>query len=295
MSLLVIAICLIAERFLLEYQHLREFLWLARYNQWLERQTLAGWLCRGIPGLLFLLLPPVLLTGLLQDLLATGLFGLPGLLFAGLILLYTLGPRDLDRQIERYAQAAELDQEAHLQEIAGEIMRDTPPPREPARSKGVAECALQQANQRLFAVLFWFVLLGPMGAMLYRIASLLPDLERGQQDPDFHFNAKQLMFILDWVPARLVALCYAVAGSFEDALYGWRSCAEERSHEFGESNSATLICTGSGAIRLTTLLDETEEGLRDYSHLPRAAMALVWRSLVVWLLVLAFLSIAGLV
>jgi len=295
MSLIVIVICLIAERFLLEYQHLREFLWLTRYDQWLERQALAGWLRRGIPGLLLLLLPPVLLTGLLQDLLANGLFGLPGLLFAGLVLLYTLGPGDLDLQVDRYAQAAEQDQEAHLQEIAGEIMNDTPPTSEPARSQGVAECVLQGANQQLFAVLFWFLLLGPMGAMLYRIASLLPGLERAQQDPDFHLNVKQLMFILDWVPARLTAIGYAIAGSFEDALYGWRSYAERRFDEFDDSNSATLICTGSGAMRLATLLDETEEGLRDYSHLPRAAMALVWRSLVVWLLILAFLSIAGLV
>jgi AmpE protein len=295
MSLMIIVICLIAERFLLEHQHLRELRWLSDYCQWLERPTLPGWLHQGLAGLLMLLLPPVLLVGMMQQLLSHSLFGLPGVAFAGLVLLYTLGPKDLDSQIDQFTQAVEEDDESRASTIAEEIIGDEPPVSEPAFSQAVAEASLASANQRLFAVLFWFLLLGPMGAILYRITSRLPQLDQANRDLDFYLNAKQLLAILDWLPARLTAVCYAIAGSFEDALYGWRSYQESRFDEFSDSSSGTLICTGSGAMRLTTLLDEAQEGLQDYTHLPQAAMALVWRALVVWLVIAAFLSLAGLV
>jgi len=295
MSLMIIVICLIAERFLLEHQHLREPRWLGRYSQWLEGPSPPGWLHQGIPGLLMLLLPPVLLIGIMQHLLANSLFGLPGVVFAGLVLLYTLGPQDLDSQIDQLTRAIEVDDETKSRAIATEIIGDEPPFSEPAFSQAVAEATLSSANQRLFAVLFWFLLLGPMGAILYRIANRLPHLDQAKRDLDFYLNAKQLLAILDWLPARLTAVCYAIAGSFEDALYGWRSYQERRFDEFSDSSSGTLICTGSGAMRLTTLLDEASEGLQDYTYLPQAAMALVWRALVVWLVIAVFLSLAGLV
>lgn len=292
---MIIVICLIAERFLLEYQHLREFRWLGVYSQWLDRPSLPGWLRQGFPGLLILLLPPVLLVGMLQQLLANSLFGLAGVVFAALVLLYSLGPQDLDSQIDQFAQAVEEDDEPRARAIAAEIISDEPPVSEPAFSQAVAESTLYLANQRLFAVLFWFMLLGPMGAILYRMASRLPHLDQANRDLGFYLNAKQLLSILNWLPARLTALCYAIAGSFEDALYGWHSYSERRFDEFSDSSSGTLICTGSGAMRLNTLLDEAQEGHQDYTHLPQAAMALVWRALVVWLVIATFLSIAGLV
>ncbi|MEJ2694928.1 MAG: regulatory signaling modulator protein AmpE [Candidatus Thiodiazotropha sp.] len=294
MSLIVIVISLIAERFLLEHQHLREFRWLSGYQRWLQTNKPPVWITQGAPGLLVLLLPPALLTGLLQYLLSNSLFGLPSFIFGGLVLLYTLGPQDLDSQIDRYTQAAETEQENDLAEIARTITGEEPSPSEPARSQGVAEGALQQANQRLFAVLFWFLLLGPLGAMFYRIARQLPRLEQANRDIDFALHAKQLLMILDWLPARLTAICYAIAGSFEDALYGWRSYQDRRYDEFSDSNSGTLICAGGGAMRLTTLLSEEREELSDYSHLPQAAMALVWRSLVVWLIIAGLLTLTGL-
>lgn len=293
MSFLVTVICLIAERFLLDYQHLRQTGWLESYSQWLTRQSAPEWTRRGLLGLTVLLLPPVLTIALLQQLLAASLFGLPSLLFAAGVLLFCLGPVDLDTQVDEYTQAVEAEDEATSKRVASEIVDDEPPTSEPAFSQSVAEGILFQANQRLFGVLFWFLLLGPLGAALYRIATLLPRLEQANRDIDLFLNAKQLLFILDWLPVRLTAICYAIAGSFEDALYGWRSYQERRYDEFSDSNSGTLICTGGGAMRLTTLLGEHGEELHDYSHLPQSAMALVWRSLMVWLSIAGLLTLTG--
>jgi membrane protein required for beta-lactamase induction len=295
MSLIVIVICLIAERFLLNYQHLRQTRWLERYSQWLTQQHTPEWTRRGLMNLTALLLPPVLITALLQQLLADSLLGLPSFLFAAGVLLFCLGPVDLDTQVNDYTQAVEAEDETRLRQVAREILDDEPPTSEPALSQSVAEGILYQANQRLFGLLFWFLLLGPMGALLYRIATRLPRLEQANQDIDLLLSAKQLLWILDWLPARITAVCYAIAGSFEDALYGWRSYQERRYDEFSDSNSGTLICTGGGAMRLTTLLGEHSDQLLDYSYLPQSAMALVWRALVVWLVIAGLLALTGIV
>ncbi|MCG7872115.1 MAG: regulatory signaling modulator protein AmpE [Candidatus Thiodiazotropha lotti] len=294
MTLTIILICLIAERFLLEHSHLRSNRWFTRYCQWHQQQNLPEWMQQGIIGLLLLLLPPLLAIAALQHLFADSLLGLPSLLLSIGVLLYALGPQDLDSQINQYVETAEAD-DGESRQIAREIIEDEPPTSEPARSQAVAEAALQQANRRTVAVLFWFILLGPLGAMLYRLATWMPQSDQAAQDIDFKLNTRQLVIILDWLPARITAFCYAIAGSFEDALYGWRSYQESRQSEFSDSNAGTLICTGSGAMRLTTLLDEAYAGAHLYTYLPKAAMALIWRSLIVFLVILAFLTFTGLI
>ncbi|MCG7898905.1 MAG: regulatory signaling modulator protein AmpE [Candidatus Thiodiazotropha lotti] len=294
MTLTIILICLIAERFLLEHRHLRSNRWFTRYCQWHQQQNLPEWMQQGIIGLLLLLLPPLLAIAALQHLFADSLLGLPSLLLSIGVLLYALGPQDLDSQINQYVETAEAD-DGEARRIAREIIEDEPPTSEPARSQAVAEAALQQANRRTVAVLFWFILLGPLGAILYRLATWMPQSDQAAQDIDFKLNTRQLVIILDWLPARITAFCYAIAGSFEDALYGWRSYQESRQSEFSDSNAGTLICTGSGAMRLTTLLDEAYAGAHLYTYLPKAAMALIWRSLIVFLVILAFLTFTGLI
>ncbi len=295
MSLIVIVICLIAERFLLDYQHLRQKQWLEAYSQWLAQQHAAAWTRNGMMSLIIQLLPPVLIIALLQQMLPGSLFGLPSVAFAAAVLLFCLGPTDLDTQVNDYIRAVEDEDEAGQRRIAKEIIDDEPPTSEPALSQSVAESVLFQANQRQFGVLFWFLLLGPVGALFYRIATQLPRLEQANRDIDFFLGAKQLLLIMDWLPARITAVCYAIAGSFEDALYGWRSYQDRRYDEFSDSNSGILICTGSGAMRLTTLLGDHSDELHDYSHLPQSAMALVWRSLVVWLVIAGLLTLTGIV
>jgi membrane protein required for beta-lactamase induction len=293
MSLTIILICLLAERFLLEYQEIRQIGWLSNYSDWFARQELANWLRKGFIGIAVLLLPPLLLVSLIQQLLDESLFGIPGAVFAGLVLLYSFGPEDLDQQINEFNAAREQDDQGKADSIAGRLLQEPPPPNEPAYTQAVAESILEQANNRTFAVIFWFILLGPFGALLYRLVSVLPKLKTSHTDMDFFIAAKQLLAILDWVPARLTAFSYAIAGSFEDALYGWRSYHETRFDEFSNSASGILICTGTGALRLSSLLDSNVDLTGSYQYLVEAAMGLVWRSLLVWLALLGLLTFAG--
>ena len=291
MTLTILLICLLAERFLLEYQFLRQTDWFNNYSGWYERQELPNWMLNGFGGVIALLLPPLLIIALLQHLLNDALFGIPGALFACLILLMSFGPQDLDDQIRQLKDARENSDPAEAEAIARDLSGEELPPNEPGHSQAVAEGILEQANHRVFAVIFWFLVLGPIGAVLYRLTSKLPHLQTSRE-VWFLQAARQLLAILNWVPARLTAASYAIAGSFEDALYGWRSYHESRFNDFSSSASGILICTGSGALRLSYLMDNDMD--EDYKrHLLDAAMGLIWRSLVVWLVLIALLTLAG--
>jgi membrane protein required for beta-lactamase induction len=283
------------ERFLLDYSELRDHGWFRAYNQWFARHQSFKRMRQGVTGILLLIVPPLLALWMLQHLFENALFGLLWLAASVAILLYCLGPNDLDALVNRYIEAVDSGEESDIRASATALIKDEPPTSEPARSQAVAEGVLYQANQNLFSVLFWFIILGPIGAMGYRIATWLPTMEQAKTDPDFHLNSKQLVVILDWIPARITAFCYAIAGSFEDALYGWRSYHENRFSEFDDSNSGTLIATGGGAMRLSTLINEAHEGVQSFSFLAKSAKALVWRSLVVYLVLVALLTFSGLV
>ncbi|MES9990499.1 MAG: regulatory signaling modulator protein AmpE [Candidatus Thiodiazotropha sp.] len=294
MTLTIIIICLIAERYLLDRRELRNNDWFYAYNQWLQGHDLPQALRQGIIGILLLILPPLLAVVLFQYLFEEAMFGLIWLLFSIMVLLYCLGPNDLDSEVNQYVDAVDNDDENEIRVTATTLIKDEPPTSEPARSQAVAEGVLLQANHHLFSVLFWFLLLGPFGSLAYRIATWLPAMGQSNKDTDYYLNSKQLVTILDWIPARITAFCYAIAGSFEDALYGWRNYHETRFSEFGDSNSGILICTGGGAMRLSTLINEAHEGAQSYSFLAKSAMALVWRSLVVFLVIIALLTFSGL-
>lgn len=295
MSLTIILICLLAERFLLDHQDLRQPDWFNRYSNWFDRQELPDWMHQGTMGVITLLLPPLLCIALLQQLLGEALFGIPGALFACLVLLYCFGPQDLDNQVNQLIEATDNGDDSQANAIARDLLADEPPTSDPLFTQAIAESVLEQANRRVFAVIFWFMLLGPSGALLYRLASLMPRLEAVGRETGALLACNRLMHILDWAPARLTASAYAVAGSFEDALYGWRSLSERHADEFNNNASGILICTGTGALRLTTLLDQErgDEAGSSLHYIAKAAMGLVWRSLIVWILVLVFFTLAG--
>jgi len=287
MSLIIILICLLAERFLLDYQHLRQANWLTQYSLWFERHELPDWMINGFGGVILLLLPPLLVIALLQHLLDESLFGIPGALFACAVLILSFGPQDLDNQITRLHDASKQDDEDQAATIARELMHGQPSQSDLTDPQTIAESILEQANSRIFAVIFWFLVLGPIGAAIYRLASCIPNLQSTRRELDFVITSKQLIAILDWIPARLTAASYAIAGSFEDALNGWHSYHEQRFNEFHSSSSGILICTGAGALRLPSLIKN------DHPHPAESAMSLVWRSLVVWIVLIGLLTLAG--
>ena len=191
----------------------------------------------------------------------------------------------------------------------------------------VLEHSLLAAHRHVFGVFFWFIALsalglGPAGAVLYRMAEFasrywafksrtldVPANER------LMTLSQKLFSLIDHVPARLTAFGFAVVGNFEEAVNGWRRDALLWLHP----NEGILLASAAGAIGVQ-LGGQAAPGVTpdrsktfDAGGNPEAASArgstpgapaqaghlssvvgLVWRSVILWLLLAALLSLANL-
>lgn len=179
------------------------------FRGWQSRVTAMGLLPQLRLGLLILL--PVALAQLVLNVLHPLLFGLLWIALAVILLLYSFGRRDFHELMERYqGQCRNADFEgAYLTTLAelGWATSEDNPGSPPEVNALVQRGLAYEGYQRWFAVLFYFVLLGPAGALAYRLLQLCRD--------NFEIQLTQrCLFILDWIPARLVAASFALTGDF---------------------------------------------------------------------------------
>jgi membrane protein required for beta-lactamase induction len=279
-----IILALAVERFLLEQERYRQDGWCSRYTTWLQKQSLGEWLNSGTIGVIGLLLPPLLLTALIQWLLQDLLGGVLEFLFATAVLVYSLGPKNLDQQVENFVDAWDEDEETQAREIAEDLIADAPPSSDQELSRAITGGILKQACYRIFSVLFWFMVLGPLGALLYRLSRALQSGGATAIDPDQEFlsSVSHLLDILDWAPARISAACYALAGNFQDAMLDWRGDEDE---EYTSDTDDILVRSGRSALGLQHLWQQQEtETVESPSSVAEATLGLVWRSLAIWIL-----------
>ena len=277
---------LAVEIFYKPVSELRRYDWFERYHQSLYQKLEGQPLRDGPVGVLLLIGLVALgvwivlaLLGSLSDLL-TFLFGL-------VVLNYTLGPRDLEQDFDEVIQALEREDTEgavlnarrldDVEELAVESM--------PELVEQVRNRILVEANIRVFGVLFWFLILGPIGAVLFRLSCQVR--LQSEVTGEYRDATRDLYRILAWIPARLTVLCYALAGDFMDTLSRWESPAD-----LWQSESDTfLIASGKGALQSDDADNEEGVDILPIQH----AMGLVKRALVVWLALLALLTLAGLV
>ena len=267
---------------------LRDWRWFGRWLGWLRAQQGES------PGrytVLLAILPCVLLVGLMQWILAERLFGLPSLVFGVVLLALCWGPRDLDRDVEAVIDAEDATAAglavSKLQSAGGSLREDAP---------GLVEATVVNALRRWFAPLFWFLLLGPLGAVLYR---LLAQSAQGPQSVQLSSEERRagdwLLAVLEWPVAQLMTLSMALVGNFDTVFSAWRRAAGNRwALQLGFLAEAARASVGA------ELVEEAEEA-RLAGQVPvderypelRDAMSLVWRTLLLWMALLALLVIAG--
>lgn len=159
------------------------------------------------------------------------------------------------------------------------------------------------AHRYVFGVFAWYSLLsglglGPAGAVAYRMAEYFSALAQRPPSPKSLLLSPALCtyvarwwHVMDWVPSRLTALGFAFVGSFEDAIDRWRSLEAVRP---GDNDGIVLAATaGAVHIALTALDLQNGAPAPRTGHL-RAVVGLVWRTVVMWMVVLALLSLARL-
>ena len=164
------------------------------------------------------------------------------------------------------------------------------------------ELGLLQAHRYVLGPIFWFVVLGPVGPVVYRAADLLAERWGKQMEPEkriFALFAERAFFWIDWLPARVTAVSFAIAGNFEDAAYCWRTQAAA----WNRNAEGVVLASGAGALgiklggalREEGMLNQRPElGIGDEVDVEdlRSVVGLIWRALVLWLIVLFIVSIA---
>ena len=189
----------------------------------------------------------------------------------------------------------------------------------------VVEHALLAAHRHVFGVFFWFVVcsaigLGPAGAVLYRMAEFvsrywayrLHTLDAPDNDRLLEIS-RRLFGLIDMVPARLTAFGFAVVGNFEEAVNGWRRDARL----WRQPNEGIILAAAAGAVGVqlggdaapgvtpdrsktfsggaagTGGAEGSTAGMPLHSAHLQSVVGLVWRSVVLWMLLLALLTLAN--
>ncbi len=213
MKLLVIVLALALDRFSDLHTHLHRDEWFGRWSAAVRRRIVAA------PGqLAVVVLGPVLLV-LLVDLALQGiLLGLPAVLFGAGVLFYSLGRGRVDRRLSEYlADWLRGDHQAAWYTLADWVDHDhrEPPATALELHEAVRAAYVARHFYGLFVPVFWYLLLGPAGAMTCMVLHLaLRDAQAGEA---YRQLADRFRDLVGYVPARVFAGSCAMVGSYGGA------------------------------------------------------------------------------
>jgi cobalamin biosynthesis protein CobD/CbiB len=274
--------------------------WLSAWAGWLEQSFNGGERRHGMVAWLVAVLPPVAAAILIHQLLASAHFLLAAA-FNVAVLYFTLGFRQFSHhftEIQLAVKSGDVERARQLLEEwrgASGVVRT----REEVIRLSIEE-ALVASHRHVFGVLLWYVLLpGPSGAVLYRLAAFLQ--QRWKDLGGFGRFSGRVFQLLEWPAVRLTAASFAVVGDFEDAVYCWRTQART----WMEAGSGVVLAAGAGAMgvrlgmpvqEVEGMLPRPELGVGEPADGPflDSTVGLVWRALVVWLFVLVLVTVARL-
>lgn len=220
---------------------------LVLFGRWAERLERRfnpggrGWRSHGVSAWLLTVLPPTAVVWLLAD--------IPGLgwVVSVLALYAAVGLRSLNEHAEPVAQALEQGDLARARERVGYMVsRDTRELDDSAVARAATESVLENGSDAVFAALFWFAVAGAPGVVLYRLANTLDAMwgYRNARFERFGWAAARIDDLLNYIPARLVALTYAVLGKTALALQCWR----QQAPLWDSPNAGPVMAAGAGAL-----------------------------------------------
>jgi adenosylcobinamide-phosphate synthase len=185
----------------------------------------------------------------------------------------------------------------------------------------VIEYSVIAAHRHVFGVLAWFSVLsalglGPAGAVFYRLSEFVPrywvhkgDALTQPVSMALADVAHRSWHYVDWLPSRITAMGFAVVGSFEEAIESWRASAQRGLN----GNDGVILAATAGAINIrlgdgmsgayaessTVAIDRGMPGPASVGQEPeiehlRTVVGLVWRTVLMWMILLALLTLARL-
>jgi adenosylcobinamide-phosphate synthase len=258
--------------------------------------------------------------------------GWPAAMLWSVVVLYvTLGFRQFSHHFTDIRDALEGGDEPKARQLLAEWQRvDASELPRSEIVRHVIEYSVLAAHRHVFGVLAWFSILaafgfGPAGAVLYRMAEFVARYWRYRSSMQLQpasdalqSAAARAWTAVDWMPARITAIAFAVVGSFEEAIDCWRNYAQR----FPNDNDGVILAATSGAVNVRlggealkpVFSPNASQGFQaaaiggdapvgtastpgreaEVAHL-RSIVGLVWRSVVLWMVLLALLTLARLI
>ncbi len=249
-----------------------------RYLDWLDRQRVNR---RPKAHLLMAVVLPTLVLWLLNAWVVSQVSSILGFLIAVPVLLYSLGRGDFSAQVGAYLNASERGDSVaaaeHLAQLQETVAEEGDPEDWPELHRQALRAVAYRGFERMFAVIFWFVILGPAGALLYRLSVLY-----GQAKPSR--AATRWLWLLEWPAVRLMGLTWAMAGDFERCFFRCQRDLLNRE----QTSSALLYDQMLGALGS----QDAQPGAANVDlDMIRASQPLFSRSLLLWVCVLALITL----
>lgn len=267
--------------------------WFASIQSWMDHNVLepsTRYFCAVVI--------PAIFIALMLCLFKKPLWGMLGFLLQVLLLLYVIGRGRLTQALENYLsdwRTNDLQGAAHHAQEHFMVVEDSVEDGVTLHHQ-MRKQILYYGLIDFFVVVFWYLILGVFGALV----SCLTQLYVANAGGEAKAWAQKSKDVIEWLPARLLGLTFAVAGNFGTCFGEW----VDRVMQPKMNNSVFLEACGMSAIGLTNIIEddnihnaETGELTRDYLHKAeqelRALLALIERSRYVWVAIVAVAIVLG--
>jgi adenosylcobinamide-phosphate synthase len=261
----------------------------------------------GICAWILVVLPITYLSYVIQQSLTSQGFvgGFATVIYASIVLYVALGWRSLlEHAIAVTKPLKAHDIEGARKALSMIVSRETAQLDEYQISNAATESVLENGGDAIFCAIFWFMILGVPGVVLYRLSNTLDAMWGYKNSRYFYFGwaAARIDDILNYFPARLCALSYALLGNTRSALHCWKA----QGVNWKSPNAGPVMAAGAGAINVRIGGGSVYHG--QYQERPvlgpeqgeqatcisvDAACFLVNRTLALWVVVLLTLAVWG--
>ncbi|MDH5433420.1 MAG: regulatory signaling modulator protein AmpE [Gammaproteobacteria bacterium] len=280
MNLIAILIVMAIEFYFRWGSQYRSFQWFVTLQEKIEKQFSDKSFFESWGGVLLVLLAPVAILWLIAGVIGSGSYNLGYFVICIVTLFYSLGPQPLDKSLNSYFEAMERGDE----QAAFLVLKETTHLESVIESDDLVRNATRvifvESLCRYFGVIFWFIFLGPYGALFYRLTHQYY-CHCKDNDKDKHLNlVANLIHWINWLPARVTSFMFLLGGDFVNGFYR----VKDYLTDINSSNRQVITETGVAAMGID--IGRSSESVSENQN----ALALIERTIIIYLVVSAVLT-----